>query len=438
MGTEITLDIAEAHLTYAKNSRGWDHGSLFQEADRRRLKSSAIDYDYMASEGVDPADMEMGFSRTLGELAPRLEMLGFTLARVRADYELAASTARDERAQRLHDDEPAADVMGFEAFVAFATRHDLKDLDHSFDLSGDDTAREARIQGRFGDDTVKAGLPFYEPYSPNAWSERGYLVDLISVMHPYSVLRVLAENVANLNEQVVWAYGMLVENGWALPAAFVAEARRTDTFLVATEGSSDAHILKHALALLRPQIADFFRFIDVSERHPFSGTGNLLKFAEGLAKIDVHNQIVFLFDNDAEGYEAVQKLSYFPLPANMRGLLLPELEEFRRFPARGPDGVNLADINRRAAAIECYLDLSHAGKSPPQVTWTNFKEALDTYQGALDGKEAHTKPFLRLKPEDIASGRYDTRKISLVLDALTTLCSEIAASAATPFDVERP
>jgi hypothetical protein len=34
--------------------------------------------------------------------------------------------------------------------------------------------------------------------------------------------------------------------------------------------SSDVHILKHALALLRPRIADFFRFIDVSESHPFS------------------------------------------------------------------------------------------------------------------------------------------------------------------------
>ena len=74
-------------------------------------------------------------------------------------------------------------------------------------------------------------------------------------------------------------------------------ARRTQTFLVATEGGCDAHILKHAFASLRSEVADFFRLIDVSRRHPFQRTGNLLKFAEGLAKIDVQNQLVFVFDN---------------------------------------------------------------------------------------------------------------------------------------------
>ncbi len=87
--------------------------------------------------------------------------------------------------------------------------------------------------------------------------------------------------------------------------------------------------MKHALALLRPGIADFFRFIDVSESHPFSGTGNLVKFAEGLAKIDVQNQVVFVFDNDAEGLDAHQRLSTLTLPANMRGIMLPELKDFR-------------------------------------------------------------------------------------------------------------
>ena len=41
----------------------------------------------------------------------------------------------------------------------------------------------------------------------------------------------------------------------------------------------------HSSTRSRPGIADFFRFIDVSGSHPFSGTGNLVKFAEGLAKI---------------------------------------------------------------------------------------------------------------------------------------------------------
>ena len=46
MGTEITLDIEDLSVTYAKNCRGIDHGSLFQEQDRKRVESDQINYDY--------------------------------------------------------------------------------------------------------------------------------------------------------------------------------------------------------------------------------------------------------------------------------------------------------------------------------------------------------------------------------------------------------
>lgn len=118
------------------------------------------------------------------------------------------------------------------------------------------------------------------------------------LLGPYAALRLLAENPANLDQNVVWNYGDLVDAGWADASEFMPCARREQTILIATEGSSDVHILKRAIEVLRPEVADFFRFIDVSERHPFSGTGSLVKFAEGLAKIDVQNQVIVLLDND--------------------------------------------------------------------------------------------------------------------------------------------
>jgi hypothetical protein len=259
----------------------------------------------------------------------------------------------------------------------------------------------------------------------DAYSERSYFGSVIGILHPYSLMWVLSESDQNREANVVWQYGPLVESGWADAAEFTPGARRRETFLVATEGSSDAHILKHAFSVLRPEVADFFRFIDVSERHPFPGTGNLVKFAEGLAKIDVHNQVVFLFDNDGEGYEAYERIQRLTLPINLRAILLPELEEFRAFPARGPEGVNKSDINRRAAAIECYLDLGLNARSP-QVVWTNYKKDLDDYHGSLEHKEDYTKTFLKQTPEAIASGAYDARKIRIVLDTLVSECSSIA------------
>jgi HEPN/Toprim N-terminal domain 1 len=256
----------------------------------------------------------------------------------------------------------------------------------------------------------------------------------VDILHPYSVLRLLAE--ANEDASVVWQYGPLVQGGYATEREFVPHARRTGTFLIATEGSSDVHVLKHALALLRPGIADFFRFIDVSESHPFSGTGNLVKFAEGLAKIDVQNQVVFVFDNDAEGLDAHQRLSTLTLPANMRRIMLPELEAFRAFPAEGPEGLRTSDINRRAAAIECYLDLNVGGHPPAKVLWTNYKKGLGIYQGALEYKESYIKEFLKQTPETLSDGSYDVRKIEAVLDLLIAECTAIAVDQWDPADVE--
>lgn len=259
-----------------------------------------------------------------------------------------------------------------------------------------------------------------------AWSERSYFGSVINVLDAYFMLQIFAQNPANLESDVVWQYGPLVRNGWAQTSEFFGLARRRETYLIATEGSSDAHILQHALALLRPEILDFFRFIDVSERHPFSGTGNLVKFAEGLAKIDVHNQTIFVFDNDAEGVDAFQKVRGLSLPANMKAMVLPHLDEFTAFPARGPEGEHMAEINGRAAAIECYLDHRLKDYPAPRVRWTNFKAEMQTYQGALEHKESYAKAFLRLKPDGV--GDYDTAKLATVLEAVVAECVSMAGA----------
>jgi hypothetical protein len=424
VGTEITLDVGGVSITYSKNHRGMDHGSLFQETDRKPLRSDQLDYDYYESEDEDSTSAEMAFTRSLKDVVPRLELLGFNIDRVRREYESVAEHWREERQSFLDDDtKPLPDLMSFAEFRQFSIEHALESLDDTF-LSGADGEREEKIRGRFADTAVNR-IP-NEPSDFLAYSERSFFGGLVNILHPYSVMRLLAEGKANENASVAWQYGPLVHAGWATEDEFIPNARRTETFLIATEGSSDVHILRHALALLRPGVEDFFRFIDVSESHPFSGTGNLVKFAEGLAKIDVQNQVVFLFDNDAEGLEAHQRLSRLTLPNNMRGTMMPELEVFRTFPAQGPEGLRTADINRRAAAIECYLDLNVGGHPSANVLWTNYKKTLGVYQGALEHKESYVKDFLKQTPETIADGSYDASKVEVVLDLLIAECTAMA------------
>src|ERR1035437_5541451 len=59
VGTEITLDVGGVSITYSKNHRGIDHGSLFQEADRKPLRSDQLNYDYYQGEDEDPTFAEM-------------------------------------------------------------------------------------------------------------------------------------------------------------------------------------------------------------------------------------------------------------------------------------------------------------------------------------------------------------------------------------------
>ena len=426
MGTEITFDVGGLTLDWCKNSRGLDHGMLFQAKDRKRIHSDQINYDYFRENDEDPELMEMAFCRPLKDVVPRIELLGFTLDQVRSEYASCAESWREE-CQTMADgkEESVPDVMTFAEFCAFATAYPLETLDDTF-ISSLDAGSKAQILGRFGDMTVTRRLPYFPPSDANAYSERSYFAGLIGFLHPYSLLQLLAQNTSNLNTDVVWQYGPLVEAGWASESEFTHGARRNQTFLVATEGSSDTHILKHAISLLKPEISDFFRFIDVSDRHPFPGTGNLLKFAEGLIKIDVQNQIVFVFDNDGEGSDTYRRLLCLNLPPNMRVMMLPTLEQFRAFPARGPEGVTNADINGRAAAIECYLDLDIDGFPPAKVMWTNYKKDLDLYHGALEHKEFYTKEFLRQTVETVSAGAYCMDKLRVVLDALITECCAAA------------
>ncbi|KVE85446.1 hypothetical protein DF038_31010 [Burkholderia cepacia] len=430
MGTEISLEVGGMTVDWSKNMRGTDHGPLYQEQDRKRLKCDQIDYAYFEDEGEDPAGFEMSFSRSLGAVVSRLEMLGFRLESVRQAYEAVTWQWREDwlvlaDALETGAEEEVPEPMSFDEYLAFVCAHPIGSLSNEISAD-DDRTGEQRFKDRFGGDKQLARLPTDSEGMSWAYSERSFFGAVIGFLDPYSTLRMLAECPGNLGLTVDWRYGPLIEDGRATVEEFIPCARRRQTFLIATEGSSDVHILNHAIKLLRPDVADFFRFIDVSERHPFSGTGGLVKFAEGLAKIDVQNKIVFLFDNDAEGVEALRAVRRFKLPNNMSTLVLPDLEEFQQFPAQGPDGIRNSDINGRAAAIECYLDLSLPQYGPAKVVWTNYKKDSGIYHGALEYKESYANEFFDQNRETIRDGRYDVSKIERVLDALIEECSRLA------------
>jgi hypothetical protein len=184
-----------------------------------------------------------------------------------------------------------------------------------------------------------------------------------------------------------------------------------------TEGSSDAKVLAKALQLLRPNIADFFRFVDMEEGYPFTGTGNLFRFCQGLVKIGFRSDALIIYDNDAEGVSKFEATRALALPDSMRVLKLPDLDALGDIAAIGPQGAYRDDINGRAAAIECYLDLHWKANGEPTIRWTSFNQQISRYQGELIGKEAYTKRFLDLRMKEPG---YNFDGVLAVLSAIET------------------
>lgn len=419
MGTSIELCIGNVSLSYSKNFMGIDYGFLFQEGDLFRRKTDSIDYDYYEEHPEEKGELDEAeelFARTLSRILPRLEILGFTLEAARAEYQAVVAEAVDMDSYSELE-EQKSEYLTFEEFCNLACRHPLSDLKSGY-VEYETPGRDTLPQGRFA-----AEIDIFEriPRTDNSdsyWSETSFLSARVCILSAESMLQIFALNAANAEVEVTWAFGPIVHAGWVQREAFQPGARQKQKILIATEGASDARIIRRSLDILRPDVADFFNFVDVDERHHFWGTGNLVKFAEGLLRIDALNQVLFVFDNDAEGVDAFRKLEKLKLPANMRAMLLLDLEEFKEFATRGPEGVSVSDINGRAAAIECYLDLRLDQYPDPQVTWSNFKKDIDTWHGVLDFKESYSKHFYSQPDNLLRNGSYDVSKILKLLDAL--------------------
>ena len=97
----------------------------------------------------------------------------------------------------------------------------------------------------------------------------------------YTILGLLAQNPSARDLPVNWQFADVEHGGWAYREQFAKTLDQANRFLIVTEGSSDAAIIKHAFELLKPHLADFFDFVDMNEGYPFSGTGNLYNLQKG-------------------------------------------------------------------------------------------------------------------------------------------------------------
>ncbi len=392
----IHLSVGGYSVDWGKNQHYINHAELFQKED---LKRKVPDYGY------SPPLMMEGYSKPLGDVVKRLDLLGYTMAFAKSEHKYA----EDEYGEKLNH------KLSFKTICDLAKVIDLHKVKGDWIANPEPLSVPKEIITKLDDNEYHLS-----ENRPDYWD----LDLLFRGFHPYSRLRLLALNSANWDVPVIWPFGELVKNGWAKRKDFLIKPVVHNKFLIVTEGSSDAKILQKALDLLRPTYKEFFRFIDMEEGYPFSGTGNLYKFCQGLVSIGIQNQVIIIYDNDTEGVSNYEKTLKLSLPKNMVVMKLPDLKSLKRFDSIGPHGRRKVDINGRAASIECYLDLTYKTDKVPLVRWSQYVAAMDRYQGALEIKGDYMKTFLRLKEAD---STYDFSKVEAVLDHIYKLSVGVAS-----------
>ena len=399
MGSMITLRLGRLEVDWGKNSFFRNHSPLFAKADLARAE-----YFYADNEVIE----QPAYVRKLGRVIGRLELLGFSLEGCRNAY-----------AEALHDVPhyyPKVNI-DFDTFRQalcaldvdrvrvdeYGGNYDLGEF-ASYILSDPEFKR---VSAALSSDVTRDDGTFFEN------------------LDPYVILRLLGESPVNLERDLVWGTHDVIEGGYVEKGEVFEPLSDASKFLIVTEGSSDSAILKTSLPIVAPDVADFFNFVDMKDNYPFSGTGNLVNFCKGLAAINVQNKIIIVLDNDTAGQEAFRSLQDLKLPRSMRILQLPYLDAFSSFPTLGPSGSSTEDVNGRAVAIECFLDLAFGPGVTSAIRWTSFNPRCQAYQGELVSKEKYAKGFF----DSVNKDGYDLGKLRLLWEHILRSCASEAVAA---------
>lgn len=384
----ISLGIGKLEINWEKNDVFENFRDLFQPEDWKDIK-------YYYADNI--VEVKKGYSRKLSLVKPRLDLLGYTLQKVKSTYENAYKDYCDNMG------EYAEDVLTFDEFFNVFSKINLSKVNTLTEYDDWD----------FGEYVTKCIFEDKEIHRLLKKYGYGRGGEFYETLPPRLLIRVLCENPSAKDLPLQWYMFDSVESGWTTEEDLAPLLEEKDKILIVTEGKSDTYILQTSINMFFPAISDFFYFIDMEENYPFTGTGNLCNFASGLTKIKIQNKIIIVFDNDEAGIFSFNKCTEkLNPPPNLRFYHLPNMEEFNNFPTIGPTGDAYQDINGKAVSIECFLDLSFEPDKKPKVRWTVYNDKSKKYQGALIEKDEYTRIFRK----SLCNDNYNKDKLFFLID----------------------
>jgi hypothetical protein len=361
--------------------------AVFTESDR--VPSLAQE------EQDDEYSPEYRYENTVMTIRDRLEIMGYTSARWRAELELFRREQMEEIQEQIAEEEDRGQSASKSKRIAVVIENSpperwINALTAMLSDGWGWCPREGRS-------FVLAKAMTDGEYGP--------------IRLPFTDERCLLRALVDLHDDtdlVHFDFGSAVSDENADPnahftlqaiSALSEGARTVEKIIVLTEGRTDTRILERSFDRLYPHLTHMFTFFDHRAFKSGGGAGELERLARGFAGAGISNRTVVLFDNDTAGLAAAQRLTDAQLPANFRILTLPELEFAKAYPTLGPTGAALANINGSACGIELYCGpaaLTGEEGSLRPIQWTGYDRALKRYQGEPMDKDKIQERFFEV------------------------------------------
>jgi hypothetical protein len=393
MGTYCELYIGDYPVLSSKSEVVPLVMTVFREGDKKVFERRCVERNQVewGHADWDPAEVEtvVEYSATARDVRDRLRIMGFTLSNTQMEFE-AMKAAHLEDIRRLNEssglwtDEIALlDKSSFGDFLEAFNEIRTSQIHPIHFLEGNPTASKLAALLIKNRDEFAWGFPC---------RDIRFLIRALIEIVPLTSM--LIQDITDLVDA-----GYYKETDRVCDASLLelkGDYSINSRIILLTEGSIDKDVLKEALELLFPHLADYYSFMDLAVRAP-GGAGSLVHVVKSFAGAGIENRTIALFDNDAAGHSASSLLQNVPLPHNIRVMTYPDIGLASQYPTSGPGGIAVQDINGSACSIELYFGrdvLTRDGGLIP-VKWKGFEDRVQRYQGEIQERDFLKMAFLQ-------------------------------------------
>ncbi len=394
MGSYCELYISKFPISTTKNEVDPFLLSIFLPEDLvvfERKVGDRFQLLYGRDDEVEENERAIQYVNTAKNLKERLDVIGFTMKRVKEAFE----NSKKESLECLKEwlESPSFNNSGS---MNQQLKEEIKILENSSLADFLEACKE--IIEKDGSQSSK------DPIVKFLLKERYGLERFPYDYDQRTLLRAVLE-ITKPEEKVTYDITELVEAGYYEndPESVYDEVIENitfdyeigDKFLILTEGSSDIQILKNSLELLYPHLSGYYSFMDFGVSNAGGSASSLVASVKSFVGANIRNKIIALFDNDPAAESAIRGLSKTKIPENIKIVQYPNIKLLEDYPTIGPTGITRMNINGLAGSIEMYLgeDTLTEKKGLIPVQWKGYDSTLNKYQGEIIDKNTVQKKF---------------------------------------------